>query len=141
MRGLTAGIVCGMVGLLGPGPQRTWADELPSQARTVIEKGLAWVAQQQQRDGHWEASGGQYPTTMTGLAGMASTYAGFGLRLEYLAEHSAKLAAATLDDVAAAAAKYLAPAHGVSVVLGDADKVERPLAALTALTRVVAEPG
>src|SRR5437899_1998226 len=80
MRGLTAGIVCGMVGLLGPGPQRTWADELPSQARTVIEKGLAWVAQQQQRDGHWEASGGQYPTTMTSLAGMVLLMEGSTLR-------------------------------------------------------------
>src|SRR5207249_2808384 len=79
-------------------------------------------------------------STQAGLAGLASTYAGFGLRLDYLAQHSAKLAAATIQDVSAAAAKYLAPARGVSVVLGDADKVEDPLMALTALTRVAAEP-
>ena len=42
-------------------------------------------------------------STQAGLAGLASTYAGFGLRLDYLAEHAARLATATRDDVAAAA--------------------------------------
>jgi predicted Zn-dependent peptidase len=73
--------------------------------------------------------------TQAGLAGLASTYAGYGLRLDYLAEHAGRLAAATLDDVAAAAAKYLAPARGVTVVLGDADRVEGSLAALSELRR------
>ena len=80
-------------------------------------------------------------STQAGLAGMASTYAGFGLRLDYLAEHEALLAATTLDQVATAAATYLAPARGVSVVLGDAGRVEGPLSALTPLTRVAAEAG
>ena len=44
-------------------------------------------------------------STQAGLAGLASTYAGFGLRLDYLAEHAGRLAAATRDDVAAAAAQ------------------------------------
>src|SRR5581483_9079531 len=57
-------------------------------------------------------------STQSGLAGLASTYAGYGLRLSFLAEHAARLAAATLDDVAAAAARYLAPARGVAVILG-----------------------
>ena len=52
-------------------------------------------------------------STQAGLAGLASTYAGFGLRLDFLAEHAARLAAATRDDVAAAAARYLAPAKAV----------------------------
>ncbi|WP_033340839.1 M16 family metallopeptidase [Catenuloplanes japonicus] len=73
--------------------------------------------------------------TQAGLAGLATTYAGFGLRLDHLAEHSARLAAATADDVAAAAATYLAPARAVTVVLGDAEKIEAPLAALTPIEK------
>ena len=75
-------------------------------------------------------------STQAGLAGLLSTYAGFGLRLDYLAEHAARLAKATRDDVADAAAKYLGPAKAAVVVLGDAEKVERPLSALTALVQV-----
>ncbi|MEV7231929.1 pitrilysin family protein [Polymorphospora sp. NPDC051019] len=77
-------------------------------------------------------------STQAGLASLASTYAGFGLRLDYLTEHSARLAKATREDVAAAAAKYLAPAGAVTVVLGDADKVGAAVAALTPVERGVA---
>jgi predicted Zn-dependent peptidase len=77
-------------------------------------------------------------STQAGLAALASAYAGSGLRLEFLAEHAARLAKATRDDVAAAAAKYLAPARAVSVVLGDAGRIEGPLVALTAVERDVA---
>ncbi|MEV0727529.1 pitrilysin family protein [Polymorphospora sp. NPDC050346] len=79
-------------------------------------------------------------STQAGLASLASTYAGFGLRLDYLTEHSARLAKATREDVAAAAAKYLAPAGAVTVVLGDADKVGAAVAALTPVERGVARP-
>jgi zinc protease len=78
-------------------------------------------------------------STQAGLAGLATNYAGFGLRLDYLAEHAGRLAKATRDDVAAAAAEYLAPAKAAAVVLGDAEKVESGLAALTPVTRVAAE--
>jgi zinc protease len=78
-------------------------------------------------------------STQSGLASLAASYAGFGLRLDYLAEHAARLARATRDDVAAVAARYLAPAKAVSVVLGDADRIESGLAALTPVTRVAAE--
>jgi zinc protease len=74
-------------------------------------------------------------STQAGLAGLASTYAGYGLRLPWLAEHAARLAAATLDEVAAAAAKYLAPARGVTVVLGDADRVEASICGLSGVER------
>jgi predicted Zn-dependent peptidase len=74
-------------------------------------------------------------STQAGLAGLASMYASFGLRLDYLPEHSAALAAATREQVTEAAARYLAPSRAVTVVLGDADKVETPLAALTAVER------
>ncbi|BCJ66483.1 M16 family metallopeptidase [Polymorphospora rubra] len=79
-------------------------------------------------------------STQAGLASLASTYAGFGLRLDYLTEHSARLAKATRDEVAAAAAKYLAPAGAVTVVLGDADRVGSAVAALTPVERAVAQP-
>ena len=74
-------------------------------------------------------------STQAGLAGLASIYASFGLRLDYLREHSAGLAAATREQVTEAAARYLAPSQVVTVVLGDADRVETPLAALTAVER------
>ncbi|HEX5202867.1 M16 family metallopeptidase [Paractinoplanes rhizophilus] len=74
-------------------------------------------------------------STQAGLAGLASMYASFGLRLEHLREHSAALATATLDDVSAAAAEFLAPSRAITVVLGDAERVEAPLAALTPVVR------
>jgi zinc protease len=74
-------------------------------------------------------------STQAGLASLISTYAGFGLRLDHLAEHARRLAEATVADVAAAAATYLAPAKAVTVVLGDADQVEAGLAALAPVER------
>ncbi len=76
-------------------------------------------------------------STQSGLASLTSAYAGNGLRLDFLAEHSARLAKATVADVAEAAARYLAPARAVTVVLGDAERVAPQLAALTT---VVTEP-
>ncbi|MGH3736828.1 MAG: M16 family metallopeptidase [Micromonosporaceae bacterium] len=73
--------------------------------------------------------------TQSGLAGLASTLAGFGLRLEWLAEHRRRLAEATQSDVYAAAQRYLAPAQGLTVVLGDATQIETPLRALTPVRR------
>ena len=70
-------------------------------------------------------------STQAGLAGLTSTYAGYGLRLDYLAEHAARLAATTLAEVAAASARYLAPARGVTVVLGDAGRIEAQLSGLS----------
>jgi predicted Zn-dependent peptidase len=74
-------------------------------------------------------------STQAGLAGLAITYAGYGLRLDFLAEHTARLSAATREQVAAAGAAYLAPARAATVVLGDADLVERSLGTLAAVER------
>jgi Predicted Zn-dependent peptidases len=74
-------------------------------------------------------------STQSGLAGLTSTYAGYGLRLDYLANHAALLERTTIDEVVAAAAKYLAPTKGVTVVLGDAEHIEAPLATLSSVTR------
>ncbi|SBT47174.1 M16 family metallopeptidase [Micromonospora auratinigra] len=70
-------------------------------------------------------------STQAGLASLTSAYAGNGLRLDFLAEHAARLAKATVDDVAEAGARYLAPARAVTVVLGDAERIAGPLAAVT----------
>lgn len=45
--------------------------ELPKEVKPAVEKGLAWLAKQQHKDGHWAAAGGQHRVAMTGLAGMA----------------------------------------------------------------------
>jgi hypothetical protein len=47
------------------------ADEIPQEYQKSIDKGLEWLAKAQQRDGHWDATGGAYPVAMTGMAGMA----------------------------------------------------------------------
>src|SRR5262249_49286266 len=47
------------------------ADEIPKEYQKPIEKGLDWLAKAQQRDGHWEATGGAYPVAMTGMSGLA----------------------------------------------------------------------
>jgi hypothetical protein len=59
---------------------RTWADELPPEYKAVVDKGLEWMAKNQNRDGHWEAMGGQYPVTMTALGGMAFLMEGSTIR-------------------------------------------------------------
>lgn len=77
-------------------------------------------------------------STQAGLAALASMYAGFGLRLDHLREHSAALSAVTREEVAAAASKYLAPSRAVTVILGDAERIESQLSTLTVVERSAA---
>ncbi|MEU7930494.1 M16 family metallopeptidase [Micromonospora echinofusca] len=79
-------------------------------------------------------------STQAGLASLTSAYAGSGLRLEFLAEHAARLAKATVADVAEVAARYLAPARAATVVLGDAERIGPQLAALVPVTTEPARP-
>jgi predicted Zn-dependent peptidase len=74
-------------------------------------------------------------STQAGLASLTSTYAGYGLRLDYLAKHADTLARTTLEEVAVAAATYLAPTRGVTVILGDADRVVGPLGTVSTVDR------
>lgn len=46
----------------------------------TVDKGLEWLKRNQAADGHWDANGGQYPTTMTALAGMAFLMEGSTLK-------------------------------------------------------------
>ncbi|MDG4767754.1 pitrilysin family protein [Solwaraspora sp. WMMD406] len=70
-------------------------------------------------------------STQAGLAGMISTYAGFGLPVDHLAEHAARLASVTREEVAAAAARYLAPSQALGVILGDVSRIADAVAAVT----------
>lgn len=56
------------------------ADELDEAAQKAIEKGLEYLERTQHRDGHWDANGGQYPTSMTALGGMVFLMEGSTLR-------------------------------------------------------------
>jgi zinc protease len=75
-------------------------------------------------------------STQAGLAGLATTYAAYGLRLDFLIEHTARLAAATRDEVAAAGATYLAPAKAATVILGDASLVGASLGTLSTVEQI-----
>src|SRR6516225_2816681 len=61
-------------------PVRSRADEIAPEYRTAVDKGLEWMAKNQNRDGHWEAPGGQYPVTMTALGGMVFLMEGSTIR-------------------------------------------------------------
>ncbi|HTU19545.1 MAG TPA: prenyltransferase/squalene oxidase repeat-containing protein [Gemmataceae bacterium] len=57
-----------------------WADEMSAEQRKAVQKGLEFLAKNQHKDGHWEAFGGQYPVTMTGISGMAMLMEGSTIR-------------------------------------------------------------
>src|SRR5260370_37204180 len=64
-----AGVACAMwIAFAAPSLR---ADELDPKVKNAVNKGLSWLAKIQNRDGHWEAAGGQYAPAMTGMAGMA----------------------------------------------------------------------
>jgi zinc protease len=73
--------------------------------------------------------------TSSGLASTLSVLAGSGIGPEYLQEHPAALARVTAEDVLAVAASVLAPARLVPVLLGDRERIEPFVAAVTALDR------
>src|SRR5215831_11124799 len=56
------------------------ADEMSAEQRKAVQKGLEYLAKSQAKDGHWEAFGGQYPVTMTGISGMAMLMEGSTIR-------------------------------------------------------------
>src|ERR1700736_4417685 len=70
----------GRPALTGLGGRKARADEIPAEFRPCVDKGLEWLNKNQSKDGHWEAFGGQYPLTMTGLSGMAMLMQGSTIR-------------------------------------------------------------
>ncbi|MFK0244267.1 M16 family metallopeptidase [Amycolatopsis azurea] len=73
-----------------------------------------------------------------GLAAQLAALAATGLGAEWLAEHPARLAAVTAEDVANAALEFFAPKRFTGVVVGDADVLAPKLKALGDVT--VGEP-
>jgi hypothetical protein len=53
---------------------------LDATVAAAVERGLQWLKKDQARDGHWEATGGNYKTAMTALAGMSFLMEGSTLR-------------------------------------------------------------
>jgi predicted Zn-dependent peptidase len=68
--------------------------------------------------------------THAGLASTLSALVGAGMPAGWLAEHQQALATVTVDEVTAAARRYLAPEALTTVVVGDADAIAEPLRAL-----------
>ncbi|MBB3086052.1 M16 family metallopeptidase [Geodermatophilus sabuli] len=84
--------------------------------------------------------------THAGLASTVSALVGAGLPPNWLTEHGRALAEVTVDDVQAAAHRYLQPAGLTAVVVGDAERVATPLRTLgpvdvSASAAAVPEPG
>jgi hypothetical protein len=75
---LAAGVAL-LAALPVPTQPRARADEIPKEYQACIEKGIKWLCEQQNRDGHWE-SAGQYPVTMTAISGMALLMEGSTIR-------------------------------------------------------------
>jgi hypothetical protein len=69
-----------LVGILSLLPATARAEEIPAEYRPAVQKALEYVAKSQNKDGHWEAFGGQYPVSMTGVAGMALLMEGSTMR-------------------------------------------------------------
>ncbi len=76
----TWAVLLGSLTLLLTPIRAVWADEIPAEYRATVAKGLEWMAKNQHKDGHWEAFGGQYPMTMTGVGGMALLMEGSTIR-------------------------------------------------------------
>ena len=131
---------------------RAGADEIPKEYRTSIRKGLDWLASQQIRDGHWEAQGGQYPSAMTGLAGLALLMEGSTLRegryseklrraVDWLMERSQRNGLLVNPNNPAEAERYMY-GHGFSLlflaqVYGEEDDGDRRRKLEDVLTRAV----
>jgi len=72
-------------------------------------------------------------STQAGLASTLSQLAGAGLGVSYLRDYPRQLAAVTVDQALAAAARYLAPNRLTTVLVGDVAQVEAPLRTLVDL--------
>jgi len=79
-RQFVAGVSASLLLNRGLAVPQARADDISPEAQKTIDKGIDWLIKQQQRDGHWESPGGQYPPVMTSLAGLALLMEGSTLR-------------------------------------------------------------
>jgi hypothetical protein len=75
-------VAAGAAGSLGrlPLPGAAAQDRKKADVEAAIERGLEYLKKIQAQDGHWEAPGGQYATSVTGVCGMAMLMEGSTLR-------------------------------------------------------------
>jgi len=73
--------------------------------------------------------------TQAGLASTLAALAAFGLGLEWITGHPERLLATSVEQVSAAATRFFAPTALTSVVVGDAEAIAEPLAALGPVER------
>ncbi|MCE9568132.1 MAG: terpene cyclase/mutase family protein [Planctomycetes bacterium] len=76
----TVGALSAIVAVPAPVPAQEKKDDIKKRVEESVEKGLEYLKKTQAQDGHWEAQGGQYPTTMTALAGMCFLMEGSTLK-------------------------------------------------------------
>jgi predicted Zn-dependent peptidase len=74
-------------------------------------------------------------STQAGLASTLSALSAFGLGLDWITSHPSRLLATTVEQVSAAAARFFGPAGLTGVVVGDAERITAPLAALGEVER------
>jgi hypothetical protein len=134
------------------GPSFARGEELPPKLQVATTKALDWLAKQQHRDGHWEASGGQFSSAMTGIAGMALLMEGSTIRegkfstnirraVDWLMEHTQRNGLIGEVNAPNQGLGYLY-GHGFSIlflaqVYGEEEDVERRRRLEDLLTRAV----
>jgi len=60
-----------IVAVLLQGQTTARGEEIPKEYHETIKNGLAYLARNQAKDGHWEGVNGQYAVSMTAMAGLA----------------------------------------------------------------------
>jgi len=108
----------------------------PSWLETIYELGriASLPVTQAELDSARQYAIGNLALSTATQAGLASTLSGlsaYGLGLDWIAEHPARLLAVTVDEVAQASSRFFAPTAFTAVVVGDAGAIRGPLAALT----------
>src|SRR6516162_2377660 len=73
-------LAAGFAAIILSGVNAARSEDIPEEYRDMVRRGLNWMAKEQAPDGHWEAFGGQYPITMTGIGGMSLLMEGSTIR-------------------------------------------------------------
>lgn len=131
---------------------RASAEDSSRDHKEMVKKGLEWVAAQQSRDGHWDAQGGQYPTVMTAMGGMALLLEGSTMRegkyadkirkaVDYLVDHSQRNGMIGNPNNPTEASRYMY-GHGFGMlflasVYGEEEDVDRRKKLEEVLTKAV----
>jgi hypothetical protein len=94
---LLLGALAGGAMLIAPTQPQARADEIPEKYRAAVDKGLKWLAKEQNEKGWWGAGGNNYPVTMTAMAGMALLMEGSTTKEGKYAENIKKAADWLMD--------------------------------------------